>query len=60
MNYVFGPKMENCFIQGSKGVDTVLWGVDWISDSQKIVTVTFAGGNIQLWNEKAELLKTIN
>jgi len=45
---------------GKQDVDTVLWGVDWTSDSQKIVTVTFAGRNIQLWNNKAELLKTIN
>ena len=45
---------------GKQDIDTVLWGVDWISDSQKIITVTFAGGNIQLWNNKAELLKTIN
>ena len=45
---------------GKQDIDTVLWGVDWISDSQNIITVTFAGGNIQLWNNKAELLKTVN
>ena len=45
---------------GKQGVNTVLWGVDWINDSQKIVTVTFADRNIQMWNNKAELLKTIN
>ena len=38
----------------------VLWGVDWVSDSKKIVTVSFDSGNIQLWDDKAKLLKTIN
>ncbi len=36
-----------------------LWGVDWVSDSKKIVTVSFGSGNIRLWDEKASLLKTI-
>jgi hypothetical protein len=31
-----------------------------MSDSKKIITVTYDRGNIQLWNEKAKLLKTIN
>jgi len=45
---------------GKQEGNHVLWGVDWVSDSQKIVTVSFDSGNIQLWNDKAELLKTIN
>lgn len=40
--------------------NSVLWGTDWISDSKKIVTVRFDSGNIQLWDGKANLLKTIN
>lgn len=40
--------------------NSVLWGADWISDSKKIVTVSFDSGNIQLWDAKAKLLKTIN
>jgi FOG: WD40 repeat len=36
-----------------------LWGVDWVSDSKKIVTVSFGNGNIKLWDGKAGLLKTI-
>ncbi|HEU4861929.1 MAG TPA: hypothetical protein VFT15_18930 [Chitinophagaceae bacterium] len=40
--------------------NSVLWGADWISDSKKIVTVSFDSGNIQLWDDKARLLKTIN
>ena len=35
-------------------------GTEWISDSKKIVTVSFDSGNIQLWDAKAKLLKTIN
>jgi hypothetical protein len=35
-------------------------GADWVSDSEKIVTVSVDSGNIQLWDEKATLLKTIN
>lgn len=38
--------------------NTVLWGVDWKSDSNEIVTVNFQNGKIQTWNNKAELLKT--
>jgi WD40 repeat protein len=38
----------------------VLWGTDWTSDSKKIITVNFDKGNIQLWNDKAKLLKTVN
>jgi len=45
---------------GKQEGNNVLWGVDWVSDSQKIVTVSFDSGNIQLWNDKARLLKTIN
>ena len=40
--------------------NSVLWGADWIRDSKKIVTVSFDSGNIQLWDNKANLLKTIN
>ena len=40
--------------------NSVLWGADWIRDSKKIVTVSFDSGNIQLWDDKAKLLKTIN
>lgn len=36
-----------------------LWGVDWVSDSKKIVTVSFGNGNIRLWDDKASLLKTL-
>lgn len=36
-----------------------LWGVDWVSDSKRIVTVSFGSGNIRLWDDKAILLKTI-
>ena len=36
-----------------------LWGVDWDSDSKRIVTVSFGNGNIRLWDDKAKLLKTI-
>ena len=36
-----------------------LWGVDWISDSKRIITVSFGSGNIRLWDDKASLLKTI-
>src|SRR6185503_19063986 len=45
---------------GKQEGNAVLWGVDWISDSKKIVTVSFDSGNIQLWDDKAKLLKTIN
>jgi WD40 repeat protein len=45
---------------GKQDLDVTLWGVDWMSDSKKIITVTYDRGNIQLWNEKAKLLKTIN
>ena len=45
---------------GKQNADTVLWGVDWVSDSKKIITVTFDHCNIQLWDDKATLLKTIN
>lgn len=45
---------------GKQEGNAVLWGVDWISDSKKIVTVSFDSGNIQLWDDKANLLKTIN
>lgn len=38
---------------------SVLWGVDWVSDSKKIVTVSFDSAKIQLWDDKAKLLKTI-
>lgn len=44
---------------GNQDGNPGLWGVDWVSDSKKIITVTFSPGNIQLWNNKAELLKTI-
>jgi hypothetical protein len=44
---------------GKQDGDPVLWGVDWVSDSKKIITVTYAAGSIQVWNDKAELLKTI-
>lgn len=36
-----------------------LWGVDWVSDSKRIVTVSFGSGSIRLWDDKASLLKTI-
>ena len=39
--------------------NNVLWGVDWVSDSKKIITVSFDSRNIQLWDNKAKLLKTI-
>ena len=39
---------------------SVFWGADWISNSKKIVTVSFDTGKIQLWDDKAKLLKTIN
>ena len=45
---------------GKQEGDNVLWGADWMTDSKKIVTVSFDSGNIQLWNAKAQLLKTIN
>lgn len=45
---------------GKQEGNSVLWGVDWVSDSKKIVTVSFDSGNIQLWDDKATLLKTIN
>ena len=38
---------------------SVLWGVDWVGDSKKIVTVSFDSAKIQLWDDKAKLLKTI-
>ena len=44
---------------GEQGGNGVLWGADWLSDSQKIVTVSYDSGNIQMWNNKAILLKTI-
>ena len=44
---------------GKQEGNKVLWGVDWVSDSKKIVSVSFDSGNIQLWNDKAKLLKTI-
>jgi WD40 repeat protein len=45
---------------GKQESNKVLWGADWISDSKKIVTVSYDGGNIQLWDDKAKLLKTIH
>jgi WD40 repeat protein len=45
---------------GKEEGNKVLWGVDWVSDSKKIITVSYDSGNIQLWNDKAKLLKTIN
>ncbi|HEX7847651.1 MAG TPA: hypothetical protein VF476_17745 [Chitinophagaceae bacterium] len=45
---------------GKQEDDPVLWGVDWTSDSKRIFTVTFAGGTIQQWDGRANLLKTIN
>ena len=45
---------------GKQVGNSVLWGVDWASNSKKIVTVSFDSGNIQLWDDKAKLLKTIN
>lgn len=36
-----------------------LWGVDWVSNSKKIVTVSFGSGNIRLWDDRASLLKTV-
>lgn len=45
---------------GKQEGNNVLWGVDWISDSKKIVTVSFDGSKFQLWDDKAKLLKTIN
>ena len=45
---------------GKQEGNNVLWGVDWISDSKKIVTVSFDSGYIQVWDDKAKLLKTIN
>jgi len=45
---------------GKQEGNNVLWGVDWISNSKKIITVSFDSRNIQLWNNKAKLLKTIN
>ena len=45
---------------GKQEGNAVLWGVDWFSDSKKIVTVSYDSGNIQLWDDKAKLLKTIN
>ena len=45
---------------GKQEGNNVLWGVDWVSDSKKIVTVSFDSGNFQLWDDKAKLLKTIN
>jgi WD40 repeat protein len=45
---------------GQPNGNSVLWGADWIRDSKKIVTVSFDSGNIQLWDNKAKLLKTIN
>lgn len=44
---------------GKQEGNNVLWGVDWTSNSEKIVTVSFDSGNIQVWNDKAKLLKTI-
>lgn len=45
---------------GKQVGNSVLWGVDWVSNSKKIVTVSFDSGNIQLWDDKAKLLKTFN
>ena len=44
---------------GKQEGNNVLWGVDWVSNSKKIVTVSFDSNNIQLWDDKAKLLKTI-
>jgi WD40 repeat protein len=43
---------------GNAGENTVLWGVDWTSDSKKIFTVSFNSGKIQSWDNKGKLLKT--
>jgi len=53
-------KEGNLLYTGAQAGNQVLWGVDWINDSKKIVTVSFDSGNIQLWDDKAKLLKTIN
>lgn len=45
---------------GKHEENRVLWGADWVSDSKRIVTVSYHSGNIQLWDNKAKLLKTIN
>jgi WD40 repeat protein len=37
---------------------TVLWGVDWTSDAQRIFTVNFDNGKIQSWNNRGKLVKT--
>ncbi|HET6994378.1 MAG TPA: WD40 repeat domain-containing protein, partial [Chitinophagaceae bacterium] len=38
--------------------NTVLWGVDWTSSSDQMVTVNFDNGKIQSWDNKANLLNT--
>jgi WD40 repeat protein len=45
---------------GNQEGDHTLWGVDWMSDSKKIITVNFLPADIKLWDDKAKLLKTIN
>jgi WD40 repeat protein len=35
------------------------WGIDWNHKADSILTASFSG-NIMLWSERAELLKTIN
>jgi len=45
---------------GNQHADQTLWGVDWTSDSKKIITVNYRSADIKLWDDKAKLLKTIN
>jgi WD40 repeat protein len=52
-------KDGNLLYTGKQEGNALLWGVDWVTDSKKIVTVSYSG-NIHVWDDKARLLKTIN
>jgi WD40 repeat protein len=37
-----------------------LWGVDWVSDSAKIITASFGKGDVKVWDSKAKLLTVVH
>jgi WD40 repeat protein len=44
---------------GKQNGEPALWGVDWTSDTKNIITVTYNPGDMQLWDKKGKLLKSI-